>query len=238
MILSLMCKRLHELVRGLPVTRWPFHLDQLPRNGIYFFYEVGEIWGHGGDSPRIVRVGTHREGNFRSRMADHYVIDERRMGFSQNQAAPKDRSIFRKNIGRAFLHRDRDPYQAMWNVDFTSRASREEMGPLRDVEKEKQIEGRVTRVLRERFMFCWIELEGQERRMGSQGLEAVLIGTLARCGECRPSSNWLGRFSPKPKIVQSGLWLEQHLQAPESTEDSMAEIEALFGGHGPKVPPV
>lgn len=86
----------------------------------------------------------------------------------------------------------------------------------------------MTRILRERFTFRWIELEGQERRMGSQGLEAVLIGTLARCGECRPSSNWLGRFSPKPKIARSGLWLEQFLQAAELTEDSIAEVAAYL----------
>lgn len=152
------------------------------------------------------------------------------MGFNRSQAAPKDRSIFRKNIGRALLHRDRDPYERMWDIDFTTRVSREMNGSRRDVEKERQIEGQVTRILREQFGFRWIELEGQERRMGSQGLEAALIGTLARCGECRPSSNWLGRFSPKPKIAQSGLWLEQHLRAPELTEVSIAEVAALFGG--------
>ena len=231
--MSLTCKRLHNLVQELPETRWPFHSDHLPLNGIYFFYEAGEIWGHGGDRPRIVRVGTHREGNFRSRMVDHYVIDDLKMGFNRNQAAPKDRSIFRKNIGRALLHRDRDPYEAMWNIDFTTRASRETNGFRRDVEKEKQIEGQVTRILRERFTFRWIKLEGQKRRMG---LEAELIGTLARCGECHPSSNWLGRFSPKPKIAQSGLWLEQHLQAPELTEASMAEVSALFCGRRPELP--
>jgi hypothetical protein len=157
-------------------------------------------------------------------MADHYVMNERKMGFDRNQPAPKDRSIFRKNIGRALLHRDHDPYEVLWNIDFTTRASREKNGSRRDVEKEKQIEGDVTRILRERFTFRWIELEGQERRMGRQGLEAAFIGTLARCGECRPSSNWLGRLSPKPKIAQSGLWLEQHLQAPELAEDSLLSM--------------
>jgi hypothetical protein len=72
--------------------------------------------------------------------------------------------------------------------------------------------------------------------MGPQGLEAVFIGTLARCGECRPSSNWLGSFSPKPKITQSGLWLEQHLKAPELTEDSIAQVAALFDGRRPELP--
>ena len=234
--MSVDCKRLHDLVQALPETRWPFDLAHLPRNGIYFFCEAGEVWGHGGDRPRIVRVGTHREGNFRSRMADHYVINERKMEFNQDQPAPKDRSIFRKNLGRALLHRDSDPYEALWNLDFTTRASRQLNGFRRDVEKEKDTECQVTSILRERLTFRWIEVDGQQRRMGSQGLEATLIGTLARCGDCRPSANWLGHFSPKLKIAQSGLWLEQHMKAPGLTEDSFAEVEALCDGCRPHLP--
>ena len=228
--MSLVCKRLHDLVHRLPEASWPFTLDQLPRNGIYFFCESGEGWGHGGDLPRVVRVGTHREGNFRSRMADHYIVNERKMVFTQEKAAPKDRSIFRKNIGRALLNRDADPYLAVWEIDFTTRHSRDTNGSRRDIQKEQEIEREVTRFLRNRFTFRWIEVEGEDRRMGSLGLEAALIGTLAGCSYCHPSATWLGRFSPKPKIVQSGMWLEQHLQAPGLTETSVAGLESLFGG--------
>lgn len=121
--MSQKCKRLHELVHQLPQTRWPFDPKQLPRNGIYFFIEQGEAWGHGGERPRIVRVGTHREGNFRSRMADHYVADKR-MLFDASRPGPKERSVFRKNIGRAILHRDRDAYDTIWELDFTPHAKR------------------------------------------------------------------------------------------------------------------
>jgi len=225
--MSRICRRLHEVLCNAPEMRWPFEFDDLPSNGIYFFYEDGEVWGHGGDDQRIVRVGTHREGNFRSRMADHYIVNERKMDFDKNKAAPKDRSIFRKNLGRALLHRDHDPYEVIWNIDFTTRAFREEHGHRRDIEKERQLERDITQLLREQFTFRWIELEGQDRRMGSKGLEAGLIGTLARCDECDPSKNWLGRLSPKAKIVSSGLWLLQHLGAPELDEDSIKEIEDL-----------
>jgi hypothetical protein len=232
--MSAVCKRLHELVQRLPETRWPFDLNDLPLNGIYFFYETGEYWGHGDDWPRIVRVGTHREGNFRSRIADHYVMDERKMAFSCDQPAPKDRSIFRKNIGRVLLHRDLDPYESIWNIEFTTRASRDTNAHRRDIEKEMQLETQVTRILRERFAFRCVELEGEERRMGAQGLEAALIGTLARCGECCASPVWLGRSSPKPKIVQSSLWLEHHIRANGLTENSIAQLEHLVGRRQPE----
>lgn len=229
--MSAKCLQLHKLIQKLPEERWPFHLDRLPRNGIYFFFEKGETWGHGGAQPRIVRVGTHREGNFRSRIADHYVLDDRKMFFNQHQPAPKDRSIFRKNIGRALLLRDQDPYLSVWNIDFTTPASRERDGFRRDVEKEKQVEGQVTRILHEQFSFRWLELNGEKHRMGSQGLEAAFIGTLANCCECHPSSHWLGRSSPKPKITHSGLWQEQYLTSLEITERSLAEVAALLDAH-------
>jgi hypothetical protein len=223
--MSGICRRLHEIVQRLPEIKWPFVKEELPRNGIYFFYEAGEAAGHGSSLPRIVRVGTHREGNFRSRLADHYVLSERKMLFTALQPAPKDRSIFRKNIGRALLNRANDPYAPVWELDFTTRARREIYVHLRDVEKEKAVESEVTLVLRERFTFRWIALDGEEQRLGHDGLEAAFIGALAGCILCGPSEQWLGLCSPKPKIVSSGLWLEQHLTHPGLTPDRLALIE-------------
>jgi len=60
--------------------------------------------------------------------------------------------------------------------------------------------------------------------MGSEGLEARLIGTLSRCNECAPSSGWLGRYSPLEKLRQSGLWLVQHLGANALTERDKARV--------------
>ena len=224
--MSAICRQLHEILHALPSVRWPFSAEQLPRNGIYFLFEAGEIWGHGGAHPRIVRVGTHREGNFRSRMADHFLFSNRKTALSADRAAPKDRSIFRKNIGRALLHAARDPYEEIWNVDFTTRAKREAHSHRRDVAKEGELENEVTRILRESFAFAWIEIEGQEKRMGIHCLEAPLIGTLAGCRLCQASPQWLGLSSPKAKIASGGLWLEQHLRAPPLTTEAIDELVA------------
>jgi hypothetical protein len=114
--MSELCKWLHEQLEQLPLIRFPFRLEQLPENGIYFFYEDGEVWGHGGNKPRIVRVGTHKDGNFRSRIKEHYLLDESWMNFNENKPKPSDRSIFRKNIGRALLNKDKDSYLKIWNI--------------------------------------------------------------------------------------------------------------------------
>ena len=80
------CKIFHELVCSMKRYRFPFDESSIPQDGIYFLFEKGEI-GHGAE--RIVRIGTHTgEGQLPSRLWQHFLNEN------------KDRSIFRKNIGR------------------------------------------------------------------------------------------------------------------------------------------
>src|ERR1017187_7209959 len=109
---------LHKVLAPLPVVAYPFDLKRLPRNGIYFLYEQGEACGHHGHWPRIVGVGTHKEGNCRRRISEHFLLNERRMNFAVTRPRPHGRSIFRKNIGRPLLNRERDPYLEIWEVDM------------------------------------------------------------------------------------------------------------------------
>ncbi len=223
--MSELCQWVHEHLDRLPLVKFPFDLGHLPNNGIYFFFEVGEEWGHGAAKQRTVRIGTHREGNFRSRIAEHFLLNDHAMHFNQDRPAPHDRSIFRKNIGRTLLARDGDDYLQVWDRCFTSTATRLAYGHLRDIDKEKRLETEVTRILREMFSFRYISIGGQERRMGGQGLEKALIGTIGRCQVCRPSSEWLGRHSPVKKIRESGLWLSHYLMASPITETDKQTIE-------------
>lgn len=212
----------------MPLIRYPFQLEVLPRSGIYFFYEDGELWGHGGNEPRIVRVGTHKKRNFRSRISEHFFLNDRKMDFGQSKPKPSDRSIFRKNIGRVLLNRGTDPYLRTWEVDFTKRVNRDELGHLRNIEKEREIESNITRILRQRFRFRFIIVENETDRIGVKGLESRLIGTLAKCKVCRPSRHWLGRASPKSKIVTYGLWQVQHLGADDIDEQDEGVIEGAI----------
>ena len=221
------CKWLHETLERLPMISYPFEIKDLPTDGIYFFYEKGEVWGHGGRKPRIVRVGTHRSGNFRSRICDHFIPDKRKMDFSKKQPAPRDRSIFRRNIGRALLHKQKDPYLNIWDMCFTPRESREKFSHLRNVMLEKRIEEKVTKILRTRFSFRFIEVPDSNKFIGSKGIESSIIGTLAHCSHCKQSEKWLGNFSPVNKIRDSGLWLCQHLNNKSLTENEKASIEKL-----------
>ncbi|MCL0035781.1 hypothetical protein M1N00_03905 [Thermodesulfovibrionales bacterium] len=222
------CKWLHEILEELPLIKYPFRLELLPLNGIYFFYEEGEIWGHGGEKLRIVRIGTHKGNNFRNRIAEHFLINEKKMSFDRNNPKPSDRSIFRKNIERVLLNKNKDPYLKIWEIDFLPRANRDKYDDLRDIEKEKSIEKQITEILRNNFFFRFVIIENEDERIGSKGLESKLIGTVSRCTMCKPSMNWLGNYSPKKQIRTSGLWLIQHLNAEGITEEDIPVIEKLI----------
>jgi hypothetical protein len=208
-----LCKWLHQSLDALPLFSYPFDVAALPRNGVYFFYEKGERCSHQEAKPRVVRVGTHCDGNFRSRIAEHFLSNERKMAFVEDQPAPHDRSIFRKHIGGALLNKARDPYLSVWKIDFTPRKTRDSKRHLRDISKEVAIEREVTQILRQKFSFRFIEIADEMQRMGNQGLERALIGTLASCRQCGPSDGCLGRYSPNVRIRESGLWLIQFLRA-------------------------
>lgn len=219
------CEWLHRIIESLPAIEYPFDLDRLPLNGIYFFYEHGEKSDHAGIKDRIVRIGTHKNNNFRSRINDHYLFNERKMDFAKSKAAPKDRSIFRKNIGRTILNKNNDDYLKIWNIDFTTRKNREKYGNFRNIEKEKEIEKKISEILRNEFYFRYIIIEDMQERMGSSGLESSIIGTVTQCSICRPSNNWFGKDSPIMEIKNSGLWQVQHLNSPGLNNQEKKAIE-------------
>src|ERR671931_75543 len=111
--------------------------------------------------------------------------------FTISNAKPSDRSIFRKNIGRALLNKENDYYQKIWEIDFTIRENCNNYGIMRNIQKEKEIESTITKILREKFSFRFIPFdEGQaKKRIHTVGIESKLIGTVARCNVCKPSSD-------------------------------------------------
>jgi len=199
------CEALHEWVNSLPVLRFPFDDSAIPMNGIYVLFERGEV-AHG--TSRIVRVGTHTGSNqLRSRLRQHFLVEN------------KDRSIFRKNIGRALLNRDHDPFLPTWELDRTSSLAR--ATHVIDLERQSAIEAIVSNYIREHFTFVVVRVDEKAQRLG---LESKMISTISLCDGCRPSAEWLGLLSPKDKIRAGGLWLVNELyKEPLSIQD----LEAL-----------
>ena len=86
----------------------------------------------------------------------------------------------------------------------------------------------ITGLLRSNFSFRFIVIEDEEKRIGEEGLEGYLIGTVARCELCKPSNKWLGRYHPNRKIRKSGLWLVRHVNHdPISEADKKVILDAI-----------
>ena len=200
------CASLHSLFNELERFTFPFATERIPCNGIYILFETGEQ-AHGVD--RIVRVGTHTgTDQLRSRLQQHFVKEN------------KDRSIFRKHIGRAILHRAEEPFLEQWNWDLTTRKAKEAYGDLLDRHKQAAVEKQVTAYIQASFSFVVFEVVDKVERLS---LEAKIISTISWCDDCRPSNAWLGLHSPEAKIRQSGLWLVNELyKEPLSKQEFMA----------------
>ena len=219
------CPWLHEILKKQTLFKHPFDLSQLPQNAIYFFYEDGEKCQGSTSNQRIVRIGTAKQENFRSRIFEHYLFDEKKLIFDAYQPKPSDRSIFRKNIGRAILNRKGDEYLFIWDIDFTKIKNRNKYQYFRDMAKEQDIEKEISNILRTTFSFRYLILENEFQRIGPCGLENRLIGSVSNCSCCKPSSEWLGNYSPINKIRISGLWQTQHLWTEEINDVDVVEIE-------------
>ena len=209
--MTALCSGLHSLARSGTLYAFPFDRTRLPLNGIYVLFETGEE-AHGGD--RIVRVGTHTGGDqLPSRLMQHFVNEN------------KDRSIFRKNIGRALLNKAADPFLAEWELDRTSRAARKRYGLEQQTAKRQAVEGDVTKYLQGHFRFVVFRVDDKSDRLT---LESRIISTVSRCDECRPSGGWLGLSSPKEKIRQSGLWLVNELYKEPLTQADLQLLGTLL----------
>ncbi len=209
--MSEICQNIHELFRKEIHFHFPFNIEYIPLNGIYILFQKEET-GHNGD--RIVRVGTHTGNNqLRSRLKQHFINEN------------KDRSIFRKNIGRCLLNKRKDHYLKIWDLDLTSKTNKNKYQDIINKEYQNKIEKEVTKYLQDNFYFCVIKVDDKKERLS---LESKIISTISKCLECKPSSNWLGLFSPKEKIINSGLWLVNELyKEPLNKNDYKRLIELL-----------
>ncbi|MBL3591833.1 MAG: hypothetical protein JMN24_18965 [gamma proteobacterium endosymbiont of Lamellibrachia anaximandri] len=211
--MSAECEAIHKLASVLERHGFPFDEAKIPSNGIYILFQKGED-GHQGE--RVVRIGTHTGDNqLRSRLKQHFL--------NQN----KDRSIFRKNIGRALLNQCNDPFLEHWELDLTTRKAKEKYSSLIDLDYQKSIEAQVSEFIQTNFSFCVFEVNSKEERLE---IESRLISTVSWCEECKPSKAWLGNASPKNKIVESGLWLVNELYKTPFNASGIERLSRLIKG--------
>lgn len=117
-----------------------------------------------------------------------------------------------------------DPFLKYWDLDRTYKKVRAQWDESIDFNYQRELEKAVSRYIRENFSFSVFEVNGKEER---RDIEAKLISTVSWCDECQPSRRWIGKSSPKPKIVQSGLWQEQKLWNTPLNADDIVRLSKL-----------
>lgn len=208
--MSNQCQLLHELSDSCKRIRFPYDSEKIPFDGIYLLFEIGER-GHGFD--RVVRVGTHTGlHKLPSRLTEHFMVEN------------KDRSIFRKNIGRALLAKDDNSFLDDWELDLTTKEARDLHSDRIDLQCQEQVERQVSNYIQDSFSFAVLPIADKEERLK---LESKIISTVSLCDECERSSNWLGQYSPKEKIRRSGLWLIQGLYKEPLSGEDMKHLQEI-----------
>jgi hypothetical protein len=204
------CQYLHDTLSHLPRLRRE-DLAQVPENGLYVLFEKGEE-GHGVE--RIVRIGTHTgQNNLAPRIREHLYTPN------------KDRSIFRKHVGRCLLVRRCDPFLAQWQIDLTTKASRSMHGHKVDMARLKEVENEVTRYMTENFSFSALRFDTRVERLVH---EEHLLSTIFYCRDCGPSETWLGKSHPTSAIMRGcGLWNVQGLRGRVLTLDEAQRVIEL-----------
>lgn len=206
------CNEIYNWLNELKRFSFPFDKEQIPKNGIYILFEKGEIYNQ---FDRVVRIGTHTGfNNLPSRLTEHFIKEN------------KDRSIFRKNIGRAILNKENNGFLKFWNIDLTSKDARNKIEHRVNFDLKDKTEQRVTEYIQNNFSFVVFEINEKKSRLY---FEKKLVSTFSLCSESVPSMNWLGNFSPKNKIKESGLWQVNELWKTPLTDDEIDELKMIIG---------
>jgi hypothetical protein len=190
----------------LPIRR---SIDGVPSDGLYFFYEDGEINSHDG-GPRIVRVGNHPRavGGLGNRLRNHY-------------SGNKNGSVFRKFLGGALIRR-RNPNDVC--LQPGPGRGHWERQDERTCSRCKLVEQEVSRLLRERFSFRRVGIVSRSER---NRMEQALIASLARCPKCEASPMWLGRYAYSSNVRGAGLWNSDFIDSVPLTISELARFESL-----------
>ncbi len=178
-----------------------------PRRGVYFFLEPNEVRTDSGSGPRVVRVGTHALMSKSSTTLWNRLSSHR--GVATSGRGNHRGSIFRLLVGTAIMARD--PGYAVDSWGRGSSASRS------ICDAEAGLEELVTNVIGG-MPLLWLRVDDEP---GPASLRAYIernsIGLLSNLSlpPCDPPSPaWLGHLCDRPKVRESGLWNQQHVDAP------------------------
>ncbi|HEY5063282.1 MAG TPA: hypothetical protein VIJ04_00425 [Xanthobacteraceae bacterium] len=172
--------------------------EDIPKQGVYFFFDDSERTEFSNAVPRLVRVGTHgvsagSTATLRNRLRTHLGT---KLGAGNHRA-----SVFRLHIGRAIIERDRIQVQyPHWGKGQSA--------PKEVTDKETPLEHQVSEYIGKlRVLFIPVmDSAGTNSMRATIERQFISMFTENLCPIEEISPSWLGRFSDKATIRDSGLW--------------------------------
>ena len=178
-----------------------------PNRGVYFFFEPGEVRSNG--EPRVVRIGTHAltagsKTTLWKRLSQHRGS----IGGSHPGGGNHRGSIFRLHVGQCLLARDGDVNGVADSWGDKSSAAR----VVRQQEYAHEVA--VSRYIG-RMPFLWLPVLDEPGSESERGfIESGLIALLSNASTDvtdPPTEQWLGRWSTRESVRESGLWNVRHV---------------------------
>jgi len=170
----------------------------LPKQGVYFFFDDHEVTQFSKTIPRLVRIGTHgvsagSVATLRNRLRTHFGT---RAGQGNHRA-----SIFRLHVGRAMAVRDQ------LQESFPN-WGKGQSAPKEITQHEMTLEARVSDYIgRLRVLYIPVaDAAGTASMRATIERQFIALFTENLCPVETPSPNWLGRYSDKELIRETGLW--------------------------------
>ena len=199
-----------------------------PTRGVYFFFENGEVRSGTGAGRRIVRIGTHglKTGSGSTlwgRLSQH-------RGSVRTARGNHRGSIFRLVLGIALAKRADIRLPKSWGVAGSAgeAARKFNVGRLSVNKAEADIEALVSRYIG-RMPFLWLNVNDAPGPNSNRGLiernAIALLSGFRNAAADDPSTEWLGHYSDRERILLSGLWNNNHVD--ESYDPSfLDELES------------
>jgi len=195
--------QLAEMLAGPRVLRECRGADGWPRQGVYFFFEVGEVRADG--SGRVVRVGTHAltatsQATLWGRLRQHRGhVGGRHPGGGNHRA-----SVFRRHVGAAIIRREQLPGGLL--DSWLDRHGPRPGWAVQEAHVERAVSDHIGAM-----PFLWLSVPDRADRGYVERNSIALTSRLAE-GTDQSSPRWLGRDAVRTEISQSGLWNVDHIR--------------------------
>lgn len=189
--------------------------ENLPKSGVYFFFEADEI-RHNLSPYRVVRIGTHAaiaksKATLYKRLRQHRGKD--------NTIGNHRSSVFRKLVGQSLINKSKLNIPS-WGI----RQQGSSFARLSELSLEKSVSDYLYTL-----PFTILEVPGPSAKNNDRAFieknSIILLSNYDRKPINNYAEDWLGIYSQDEKIINSGLWNSKFVKWKEVESNYFEKFE-------------